>query len=58
MDRDLKRFHEILPALMLRCGKVSQENYVELTAIAAVPYKLLQFDYLQRIFEIGLELVS
>lgn len=26
-------------ALMLMCGKVSQENYVELTAASAIPNK-------------------
>ena len=29
----------ITPARMLRCGKVSQENYVELTAASAIPNK-------------------
>lgn len=28
-----------IPTLMLMCGKVSQENYVELTAASAIPNK-------------------
>jgi len=28
-----------IPTLMLMCGKVSQENYVELTAASAMPNK-------------------
>ena len=39
LDEVIGAWENIKSTLMLMCGKVSQENYVELTAASAMPNK-------------------